>query len=767
MKYADIIVDISLEALDRIFQYIVPEKMAREIRVGSQVIVPFGKGNRMVRGYVIGFSDAAEYAPDKLKEIQEIQKGSMVVESQMICLADWMSRVYGCTRAQSLKTVLNVKRRVRGGTKRVYRLSVSREDAEKEMNKLAVQPRFAARAALLALMLDDKEGRGISETEMKKKIPSPGNALRTLMKHGWIEVSEAADYRIPYSEISGGRAVVLNEEQRQAVEGILTDERPVHLLYGVTGSGKTEVYMQLIERMLASGRQAIVLIPEISLTYQNIARFRQRFGRRVSVMNSKMSDGERYDQYIQAKNGEIDIMIGPRSALFTPFLNPGLIIIDEEQDGAYKSDTTPKYHAVDVAIQRMELCGGKVVLGSATPSVVTYDRAIHGTYGLHRLENRVAGGTMAQTVVIDLREELRQKNYSIFSRRLQEEIEKRLEKREQVLLFLNRRGYAGFISCRSCGHVIRCPHCDISMTLHKSEGNILKCHYCGMALPMPDNCPACGSKYIGAFGMGTQKVAEMLGKRFPKARILRADRDSMSRKNSHMEVFQAFAKGEADILVGTQMIVKGHDFPNVTLVGILAADLSMFSGDYLAGERTFQLLTQAAGRAGRSEKPGLAIIQTYQPEHYAVTCAAAQDYGTFYRQEILYRKLMHYPPAGHMMVVSVEHEDEMTAREGALLLAAAMNDETKTPANTAAAVRDAAAAVGSRAAAVEAWVQVLPPADGFRAKERDYYRKVIYIKSNEIKGLIECRNKAQEVIRKDGIFRQINVSFDIDPVNLY
>lgn len=374
---------------------------------------------------------------------------------------------------------------------------------------------------------------------------------------------------------------------------------------------------------------------------------------------------------------------------------------------------------------------------------------------------------MAQTVVIDLREELRQKNYSIFSRRLQEEIEKRLEKREQVLLFLNRRGYAGFISCRSCGHVIRCPHCDISMTLHKSEGNILKCHYCGMALPMPDNCPECGSKYIGAFGMGTQKVAEMLGKRFPKARILRADRDSMSRKNSHMEVFQAFAKGEADILVGTQMIVKGHDFPNVTLVGILAADLSMFSGDYLAGERTFQLLTQAAGRAGRSEKPGLAIIQTYQPEHYAVTCAAAQDYGTFYRQEILYRKLMHYPPAGHMMAVSVEHEDEMTAREGALLLAAAMNDETKTPANTAAAVRDAAAAVGSRAAAVEAWVQVLPPADGFRAKERDYYRKVIYIKSNEIKGLIECRNKAQEVIRKDGIFRQINVSFDIDPVNLY
>ena len=760
MKYADIIVDISLEALDRVFQYIVPESMKQEIRVGSQVTVPFGKGNRMVRGYVVGFSDVAEYAPDKLKEIDGIQKGSMVVESQMICLADWMSRAYGCTRAQSLKTVLNVKRRVRGGTKRIYRLAVSRTDAEKEMKRLAVQPRFASRAALLALLLDDDSGKGMSETEMKKKVPSPEAALKTLMKHGWIEVSEASDYRIPYLEASDGKQVLLSREQWQAVEGILADERQVHLLYGVTGSGKTEVYMQLIERILASRRQAIVLIPEISLTYQNIARFRQRFGRRVSVMNSKMSDGERYDQYIQAKNGEIDIMIGPRSALFTPFPNLGLIIIDEEQDGAYKSDTTPKYHAVDVAVQRMKLCGGKVVLGSATPSVVTYDRAVRGIYGLHCLGKRVSGGTMAQTEIVDLREELRQKNYSIFSRRLQEEIEKRLKRKEQILLFLNRRGYAGFISCRSCGHVIRCPHCDISMTLHKSEGNILKCHYCGMTLPMPGNCPECGSRYIGAFGMGTQKVAEMLGKRFPQARILRADRDSMSRKNSHLEVFQAFSKGEADILVGTQMIVKGHDFPNVTLVGVLAADLSMFSGDYLAGERTFQLLTQAAGRAGRGKKPGLAIIQTYQPDHYAVTCAANQDYESFYRQEIVYRKLMKYPPAGHMMAVVVEHEDEITAREGAMILAEAIKDE-------AVPMKDRAVMAQDRTESAGPWVQVLPPADGFRAKEKDRYRKVIYIKSNEIKGLMDCRSKVQDLLRNDGMFRQVNVQFDIDPMNLY
>lgn len=741
MKYADIIVDISLEALDRVFQYIVPETLVSDIQVGSQVMVPFGKGNRVLRGYVIGFSEEPEYEPDKLKEIQSIQKDSMVVESQMIRLADWMGRMYGCTRAQSLKTVLSVRRKVQGGTKKVYCLAVSRAEAEAEMKKLAVQPRFASRAALLALLLDDSEGQGISETEMKKKVPSPTAALRTLVKHGWIKVREASDYRIPYSGAKDGKTVHLTLAQQQAVEGICQDERMVHLLYGVTGSGKTEVYMQLIERTLASGRQAIVLIPEISLTYQNIARFRQRFGRRVSVMNSRMSDGERYDQYIQAKNGEIDIMIGPRSALFTPFPNLGLLIVDEEQDGAYKSDTTPKYHAVDVAIQRMEMCGGKVVLGSATPSVVTYDRAIRGIYGLYRLEDRVAGGPgMAKTCVIDLREELKQKNYSIFSRRLQKEMEERLERKEQILLFLNRRGYAGFISCRSCGHVIRCPHCDISMTLHKAEQNLLKCHYCGMTLPMPDRCPECGSSYIGAFGMGTQKVAAMLAKRFPQARILRADRDSMRRKNSSIEVFQAFAKGEADILVGTQMIVKGHDFPNVTLVGVLAADLSMFSGDYMAGERTFQLLTQAAGRAGRGEKPGLAVIQTYQPEHYAVTCAAAQDYEAFYRQEILYRRLMRYPPAGHMMAVIVEHMDEMMAREGAILLAGVMTDEE---------------------------IQILPPADGFRAKEKDYYRKVIYIKSNEINGLIQCRERAQSLIHSDTLFREMNVQFDINPMNLY
>lgn len=741
MRYADIIVDISLEALDRVFQYIIPEHLEHHIFLGSQVMVPFGKANRVVKGYVIGFSDESDYDVDKMKSIYEIKKDAMIVESQMIQLADWMHKSYGCTRAQALKTVLNVKRQIRGGTKRVYTLAVSREDAFQEMNKLAVQPRFASRAAVLAVLLDSEDGKTIPENEIKKKVPTPENALKTLIKHGWIKAGETEAYRIPFADVAEGKKVILNAEQQRAVEGIWNDERRVQLLYGVTGSGKTEIYMQLIERAIASGQQAIVLIPEISLTYQNIARFRQRFGRRVSVMNSKMSDGERYDQYIQAKNGDIDIMIGPRSALFTPFANPGLIIIDEEHDGAYKSDVTPKYHAIDVAIRRMMLSGGKVVLGSATPSVVSYDRAVQGIYGLHCLHKRVAGDErMARAQIIDLREELKQKNYSIFSRSLQMEIEKRLEKGEQTLLFLNRRGYAGFISCRSCGHVVRCPHCDVSLNLHKGMQDILKCHYCGWTIPMPKSCPECGSRYIGAFGMGTQKVVEMLQKRFPSARILRADRDALRQKNSHFEVFQAFAKGEADILVGTQMIVKGHDFPNVTLVGVLAADLSMFSGDYLSSERTFQLLTQAAGRAGRGEKGGLAIIQTYQPEHYAVSCAAAQDYEEFYRQEIMYRRLMHYPPAGQLMVVVCEHEDEILAMEGARLLVGTMKSSK---------------------------VLVLPPTDAFRAKEKDHYRKVIYIKSKDTNELKLCRDRAQMIITKDELLKQMNIQFDMNPTNLY
>ncbi len=742
MKYADIIVDISLESLDRIFQYRVPEALSEQIHIGSQVMIPFGNGNRLIGGYVIGFSEETDYDPAKIKDIHSVPERAMAVESQMIRLADWMSRYYGCTRARSLKTVLNVRSKIRGGTKKQYVLNVSPDQARAECERLLATVRFQSRAKVLAAVIDAAEKQvPVDEKILKQRYGATESILKTLKKNGFVKMVTAADYRNPYSREIRKKPVELTKAQMAAAEAIDADSRRVQLLYGVTGSGKTEVYMELIERTLRRGRQAIVLIPEIALTWQNIARFQGRFGDRVSVMHSQMSDGERYDQYMRAKNGEADIVIGPRSALFIPFANPGLVIIDEAHDGAYKSDQTPKYHAVDVAIERMRLCRGKVVLGTATPSVSQFYQTQIGRYGLHRLPERAGKGQLAKTVVVDLRAELKARNYSVFSRRLQAEIKERLEKKEQVMLFLNRRGYAGFISCRACGEAIRCPHCDVSLTLHKAGGSVLKCHYCGYRIPAPKTCPKCGSPYIGAFGLGTQKAAEILGRLYPEARILRADRDATAKKNGAADIFKQFANGGADILVGTQMIVKGHDFLNVTLVGILAADLSMFSGDYMACERTFQLLTQAVGRAGRGSKPGLALIQTYQPEQYAVKAAAAQDYEAFYQQEINYRKLLGYPPYGELMAAVLEHEDAMTVKEAAGLLAAAMRQGRG--------------------------VTVMSPADGFYARQKDQYRQVIYVRAQLMGDLLDCRARAQKLMKEDGLFRTVNIQFDLDPMSLY
>ena len=415
--------------------------------------------------------------------------------------------------------------------------------------------------------------------------------------------------------------------------------------------------MALIDHVLQQGKQVIVLIPEIALTYQTVSRFYSRFGRRICVMHSRLSAGEKCDQFERARNGETDIMIGARSALFTPFPNLGLIIIDEEHEGAYKSETSPRYHARDVAEKLAALSGAALVMGSATPSVEAYAKAEAGIYRLFTLTKRAkAGSEMAAVEVVDLRKEMETGNKSIFSVRLQELIRDRLEKKEQIMLFINRRGYSSFVSCRSCGEALKCPHCDVSLTLHNHQR--LVCHYCGYQIPMPKLCPHCGSPYLAGFGIGTQKIEEMAVQMFPQAKILRMDLDTTSRKGGHEKILSAFAKGKADILIGTQMIVKGHDFPGVTLVGVLAADVSLYAPDFAAAERTFELLVQAAGRAGRGRQAGIALIQTYMPEHYSIQTAAAQDYGAFYRQEMGYRRLMHYPPACHMLCMQVAGENE-------------------------------------------------------------------------------------------------------------
>ena len=547
---------------------------------------------------------------------------------------------------------------------------------------------------------------------------------------------------------------VLNAAQQSVVDAIEGDIaaglRNTYLIKGVTGSGKTEVYMELIAHCIQSGRQAIVLIPEIALTYQTVMRFFARFGNRVSIINSRLSNGERYDQFERAKNGDIDIMIGPRSALFTPFSNLGLIIIDEEHENSYKSESVPRYHAREVAIEYARMSDAIVVLGSATPSVDSYYKAKTGVYRLLELDKRVDDRPLPKCEVVDLRQELREGNRSILSTRLQELMEERLLNGQQTMLFLNRRGKSAFMSCRACGFVVKCPHCDVSLSEH--SGGVMVCHYCGYRQPVPKVCPSCGSKYISGFKAGTQKIEAMVAKRFPQARILRMDYDTTRAKDAYEKILQAFSNHEADILIGTQMIVKGHDFSNVTLVGVLAADMSLHVNDFHAAERTFALLTQAAGRAGRGKLPGNVVIQTYDPDHYAIRTAKEQDYEAFYDKEIEYRRLMNYPPVWNMLLVHVTSPDESECGSMAQRvydIAAQMishTDENHSPDD-------------------RHRIQLIGPADATIAKVNDIYRKVIYMKTSDYAALISIKDGIEQAVKADTAMKNANISFDFNPMS--
>ncbi len=527
------------------------------------------------------------------------------------------------------------------------------------------------------------------------------------------------------SDISPEAAPTLNEAQTAAVQAVLAERKGANrpgLLFGVTGSGKTEVYMAVIEQLLAEKKQVILLIPEIALTWQNLKRFYARFGDRIGVINSRQSAGEKYETVEKAKKGQIDLVIGPRSALFTPMPRLGLIVIDEEHEESYRSELSPRYHSVEVAEKLCELSGASLLLGSATPSLESFYKAQNGRYQLLRLPARAVPESRLPAVrVVDLREEMKAGNKSVFSRLLREKIEERLEKREQIMLFLNRRGYAGFVSCRSCGKALKCPHCDVGLTYHRD--GFLRCHYCGFSVRFPDRCPSCGSPYVAAFGTGTQKVESIVRKEFPEARVLRMDADTTKGKEGHSRILSAFAHQDADILVGTQMIVKGHDFPRVSLVGILAADLSLYSSDYRAAEQTFELLTQASGRAGRGALAGEVVIQTYSPEHYAVQTAAAQDYEAFYAEELPRRELLHYPPAGAMLAVGVSGTEEAENEAFA--------------AGLAERIRRAFEPLGA---------VLIGPTAPFRSKVQDVYRQVMFVKHPDRTLLL----KIQELTRETG-----------------
>ena len=740
--YIDVIVDISVSSLDRIFQYRVPEKLLDAVTVGCQVSVPFGSGNRRRQAYVIGVDTVLDYDASKIKDILEVTKAPAAT-GQLIALADWMHERYGCTMAQALKTVLPVKKSVKEVKRTDYFLA-DREGAQQLLEKSRKSRREKARVRLLEAML--KEGCMSKET-VTGVLQISASTMKSILQTGVIREETSQVYRNPVRQrLDGWQGVCLNDEQMDAVASIWQNaaicrehwsrEQGMHLLYGITGSGKTEVYMALMEKVLNEGRQIIVLIPEISLTLQTVSRFYARFGSQIAVMNSRLSAGERYDQYMRAKRGEASIMIGPRSALFTPFDRLGLIIIDEEHESAYQSEIVPRYQAAEVAARRAEMSGALLVLGSATPSVAVYQKAREGMISLHRLTHRARTGSHLPDVkVVDLREEFRMKNRGILSQSLHEAMDACLKRGEQMMLFLNRRGYAGFVSCRSCGYVVKCRHCDVSMTVH--HHTLLKCHYCGSEQPMPRVCPSCGSPYIAGFGVGTQKVEEFVQKEFPEARILRMDRDTTSGKDDMGRILQIFSEGGADILIGTQMIVKGHDFANVTLVGILAADLSLFAGDYQSSERTFQLLTQAAGRAGRGDRPGEVIIQTYQPEHYCIQTAAAQDYDSFYSQEIRFRQMLHYPPERQMMVMLAEGEHDQQTGQAVQKL------------------REIAGEADFEA------VEFIGPSRAGIAKAKDLYRYTMYMKHQDIKELMRLRDFLEGYLKWSQQFSNIYFTFDI------
>ena len=744
--YADIIVDISHEKLDKTFQYAVPKQLEQEISEGMRVKVPFG--NRKITGYVVGLTDVAEYDVAKIKPVFSIMKESTVIESQLIALAAWIRKNYGGTMNQALKTVLPVKHKEKQKEKKQVRLFISQEEAA-SIHAECDRRHYTAQAKLLAELMECSPQ---SYAHLTKELGIPSSAVRNFEEKGIIKIEREFYYRNPVSNITTKQyEIQLNEDQKKLAEVIMMESDAgrahTYLLHGVTGSGKTEVYMELIAHAAQKGMQSIMLIPEIALTFQTVRRFYERFGDRVSILHSRLSPGERWDQLERAKNGEIDIMIGPRSALFTPFSNLGFIIIDEEHENSYKSETVPKYHARDVAIARAQMTGASVVLGSATPSVDSYYRALSGEYQLLVMERRVRDQKLPVCEIADLRAEMRAGNRSILSRRLQELIEDRLAKKQQVMLFLNRRGLAGFVSCRACGSVLRCPHCDVSLSQHKHRRLI--CHYCGYEIPMVDKCPSCGSSYIGAFKAGTQKIQELTAQRFPQAKILRMDYDTTRSKDSYEQILSAFSRQEADILIGTQMIVKGHDFANVTLVGILAADMSLNVSDYRAAERTFQLVTQAAGRAGRGKEAGAVVIQTYQPDHFSILAAKAQDYHTFYQEEILYRKLMHYPPVWnmlHILTASARVEDADACMKQ---IAAWIQKEL------------------NKAGAGGIWkqMQVIGPADAPIAKIHDVYRKVLYLKHPDYPVLVKVKDFLEKKLRDLTEWKKVSIQFDFNPMN--
>jgi primosomal protein N' (replication factor Y) len=740
--YANIIIEISAVSLDRVFSYYIPENIRNEIKIGSVVSIPFGVSNNERIGYVVGFTDSINFNKSKVKSIIKVNS-NINIESELIRIAYWMKERYLCTLQTALKSMIPSNKNIKKVYNRYIKKNVSNEQIGNLLDSLSNNKRYDSRRRALKLLLTTDF---IEEKLFISTANTTKNILQTLESNNIITVYDKERYRDPFAidKIKATENLSPNENQFEAIETIINSvdgkKNDIFLLHGITGSGKTEVYMQIIENVIKQGQQAIVLIPEIALTPQTVNRFIGRFGNIVGVIHSNLSQGEKYDQWRKAKEQKISIMIGARSAIFAPFSDLGIIIIDEEHEMTYKSEMPPKYHAREVAIKRSSINNCPVVLGTATPLIETYYKAMEGKYKLIELNNKAIQNSSLDVEIVDMRQELVNGNKSVFSEYLKEQINCALERKEQVILFINRRGHSRFVSCRKCGYVVKCPNCDIPYTYHSYDENLM-CHYCGNSMEMVKVCPSCKSKYIKEFGTGTQKVEIMVKNEFKNAKVLRMDFDTTTTKNSYKKILGDFEKHKADILIGTQMVAKGHHFENVTVVGVLAADLSLYINDFRACERTFQLCTQVTGRTGRGNKAGKAIIQTYSPDHYSIICAKEQNYRNFYDNEIQYRRLMNYPPFSNIavMLLSSTIENELIKDSFSV------NEYVKK-------------LIGNNE------IEILGPSPANLSKVKNIYRRKIIFKAKEYRLLTNFIKKFYSEINKENIFSNINIQFDINPM---
>ena len=729
--YAEVIINSDAIEIDRPFTYKVTEELLDIIEVGHRVKVPFGVKNKPTEAFVLGLKCEGIENVKKIKYISSILDDIPILTRDDLKLVDFLRENYLCKYIDAIRAIPSgLSKGIKNKKKTVIVFNKELDGMFKDKDNYVK----------IVDLIKEKDGE-LTKSEIINDYSLSSYSLNKLIENGYLLAEDRVIYRYNTRSYIEESKNVLNDEQKNAFNKILNSDKKGFLLKGVTGSGKTEVYMNLVGETLKEGKSAIVLVPEISLTPQMIERFKGRFGKDVALFHSKLSQGERFDEWYRIKRGEARLVVGARSAIFLPLDNLGIIIIDEEHENTYKSEQNPKYSTKEVAKFLSEIKGCKYILGSATPSIETYYEALNGKLELVEIKNRVRNRPLPQMEIVDMREELKSRNLSLLSRSLYNEMKETLEKKEQIILFLNRRGFSSFVSCRSCGYVFKCPECDLSMTYHKN--GYLICHYCGRAQREQKVCPECGSKYVKFFGAGTQRVEEEVKKYFPKARVMRMDVDTTRNKDSHENIYNAFKSGEGDILIGTQMVSKGLDFKNVTLVGVLAADISLNIPDYRSSERTYQIITQVAGRAGRGEKKGKVVIQTYTPNSLSLQYAIENNYNDLYNEEIKVRKIMNYPPFSTIFLINSISKDEGKLKEF-------MNKVGESLRKLLDSRED---------------IQILGPVPCIITKLKDNYRWQIIIKGNldnnlklKIKDILYELNKS--------VYNEIRISMDINPNNM-